>query len=200
MLFNNINFIEIQEGIYLYRNYLNTQELSYIQKLIKERKNIIWPKIKVRDSLGAPNLRLSDDIEEISFIYRRIHRELLANLPHYIEKKFGIIKMEKGDFWGVHADNNSFKDIKEKSKDYIEGEEFTLCRYPEYSMVIYLNDDYKGGEAYFKNKKFAYKPKAGDLLIYSSDEEYNHGVLKIKSGTRYTYSNLIFNEIRVPIS
>jgi hypothetical protein len=49
--------------------------------------------------------------------------------------------------------------------------------------LIYLNDDYEGGEVAFKVFKddvdfdyFIYKPKAGDVLVLPAHPPYYHGV------------------------
>ena len=55
----------------------------------------------------------------------------------------------------------------------------------KYGFVLYLNDDYTGGEIYYPKLNIEYKPKAGDLVIHPGSEEYSHGVRDIVSGERY---------------
>jgi hypothetical protein len=54
-----------------------------------------------------------------------------------------------------------------------------------YGVVLYLNDDYEGGEIYYPKLDIQYKPKAGDMIIHPGSEEYAHGVRDISNGTRY---------------
>jgi hypothetical protein len=54
-----------------------------------------------------------------------------------------------------------------------------------YGFVLYLNDDYTGGEIYYPKLNIEYKPKVGDLVIHPGSEEYSHGVRDIVSGERY---------------
>jgi hypothetical protein len=57
----------------------------------------------------------------------------------------------------------------------------------EYSSVIYLNDEYEGGEIYFPNQNFSIKPKKYSAIFFpGNDMEYLHGVSEIISGNRYT--------------
>lgn len=57
----------------------------------------------------------------------------------------------------------------------------------EYSTVIYLNDEFDGGEIYFPNKGFTYKPvKYSAVFFPGNSYEYEHGVNAITSGERYT--------------
>jgi hypothetical protein len=49
---------------------------------------------------------------------------------------------------------------------------------------IYLNDDYEGGELSFISKDIAFKPKAGDLVMFPGNFEYWYEV-KPANGSRY---------------
>ena len=55
-----------------------------------------------------------------------------------------------------------------------------------FSMILYLNDDYEGGEISFPNHGVSMKPDAGSLVIFPSQEPYLHQVHHITSGERYT--------------
>lgn len=61
-------------------------------------------------------------------------------------------------------------------------------------FVIYLNDDFQGGELIFKNKPIEFKPKRGTIIVFPGTEEYSHGVKDVLGSARYaivgfTYSN-----------
>ena len=60
--------------------------------------------------------------------------------------------------------------------------------FPWYDLatIIYLNDDYDGGELYFPNQNIQFKPKAGGAYFFPGDMNYIHGITKIESGIRYT--------------
>ena len=55
----------------------------------------------------------------------------------------------------------------------------------DFSILIYLNDDYTGGELHFPWLRFTYKPKAGDLVIFPSNHIFSHESLSIQTGTKY---------------
>jgi hypothetical protein len=52
-----------------------------------------------------------------------------------------------------------------------------------FAALIYLNDDYIGGETCFENTTI--KPKEGKLIIFCGAKQ-KHSVSKITEGTRYT--------------
>jgi 2OG-Fe(II) oxygenase superfamily len=60
--------------------------------------------------------------------------------------------------------------------------------YPDYDLgsVIYLNDEYKGGEIYFPQHNIELRPSAGNAIAFPGDEYYMHGVREITDGCRYT--------------
>jgi hypothetical protein len=55
----------------------------------------------------------------------------------------------------------------------------------EYSTMVYLNDNYAGGEIEFPEYDIAIKPRAGDIVTFPTNAMYLHAVKKIESGTRY---------------
>jgi len=54
------------------------------------------------------------------------------------------------------------------------------------SSVMYLNDDYEGGELWFPFLDLTYKPKAGDIVIFPSTYIYAHASKPITSGVKYS--------------
>jgi predicted 2-oxoglutarate/Fe(II)-dependent dioxygenase YbiX len=60
--------------------------------------------------------------------------------------------------------------------------------FPWYDIatIIYLNDDYEGGELYFPNQGIQFKPKRGAAYFFPGDMNYIHGITPIESGIRYT--------------
>lgn len=52
-----------------------------------------------------------------------------------------------------------------------------------YAAILYINDDYKDGTLFFKNKENSdFRPKPGTLLIFPGNEEYEHGVRFVGEG------------------
>lgn len=72
----------------------------------------------------------------------------------------------------------------------------------EYTITIYLNDDYVGGEIDFRffkgnfedmsgnvfekeeTPKLTYRPKPGDIIIFPSRPPYYHGVRRVEAGIK----------------
>ena len=127
---------------------------------------------------------------------REEHRHRNIHLPH-------IKKGKARDLLNYYAYKNIyFIDhlFKTKTKSW---QHMRLCRWlPKDSMVfhndraeevnnlmdfsslIYLNDNYEGGELFFENQTF--KMKALSCILFKSNETNMHGVLEVKKGKRYT--------------
>lgn len=59
------------------------------------------------------------------------------------------------------------------------------------SLVAYPNDDYEGGELYFRLQGLNIKPKAGDLFVFPSNFMYPHQAKPVISGTKYSIVTML---------
>lgn len=94
-------------------------------------------------------------------------REVKPNTSH-------AQKWEVGGFASPHSDNSDF-----------EGNP-TAFEINKYVAILYLNDDYEGGELYFPDHDISFKPNSGSLYTFPGGAENIHGVSEITNGTRYT--------------
>ena len=58
-----------------------------------------------------------------------------------------------------------------------------------WGAVIYPNNDYEGGELDYPKYKFKYKPNTGSIVFHKGNVK--HGVLSVKSGTRYSIASTL---------
>lgn len=82
-----------------------------------------------------------------------------------IGKDFAFKKYFTGSYMGPHQD--------------AYGDNAPL----RYSIVVYLNNDYEGGEINFPDHDFMIKPEAGSMVIFPSD--YRHESKLITNGNKY---------------
>lgn len=61
------------------------------------------------------------------------------------------------------------------------------------SSVMYLNDNYEGGEIEFKHSGVKLKPEAGSIIFFPSNFLYVHEVYPINSGSRYSMPHWYHN-------
>ena len=104
----------------------------------------------------------------------------------YFREKFcavhpAVRKWEKNEVQPYHMDNTELNGTVTPQMDRNKFDPFPLV---DLAAVLYINDDYKGGELTFPDLELEIKPKAGSLVVWAGSER--HGVNKIEEGNRYT--------------
>ena len=104
--------------------------------------------------------------------------DIVKRIQSFINKSFdveswpdqiGIVRWPPGSWQMTH-------------KDDVDGLERVA------GCVVFLNDDYEGGEPFYPHYGKTVKPRAGMVYAHSSDADHLHGVTQIKNKTRYTIS------------
>lgn len=142
----------------------NTED---IESLVAEGK------LEITQNWNDKNLNIWDT--EICAIVRERIRDLVFEADKkLIFSGFEIIqRMQEGVELKAHSDQSTDPSIF-------------------YAAILYINDDYNGGELYFKNFDFKIKPKAGSLMLFPGTEEYEHGVKHVGEGPiRYVLPGFI---------
>lgn len=117
-----------------------------------------------RDSENSIKLRKFIYLNMMPHILQYIEINNLKNM--YPKKDFiTISKLLPGNGMGPHQDNKS-----------INSNHF-IC-------MMYLNDNYSGGEIVFPESLISYKPEAGDIILYKAN--IVHMVNPVLSGARYS--------------
>ena len=52
-------------------------------------------------------------------------------------------------------------------------------------MLIYLSNDFEGGELSFYKLNYQIRPQAGAVVLFPSDHRYLHQAETVKKGVRY---------------
>lgn len=120
-----------------------------------------------RDQFNSPLIDLHEEIyQKLKFCIDDYARYWGINVIYY--EAFNFVKYDgEGKHFRIHADHG-----------------------PAYnctvSAVIYINDNYEGGEIQFPRlDNIIYKPKAGDIAVFPSNYIYEHASLPMVSGTKY---------------
>jgi predicted 2-oxoglutarate/Fe(II)-dependent dioxygenase YbiX len=87
-------------------------------------------------------------------------------------------------------------DLHNDSEDYIDNRLQRVCE-RDVTILLYLNDDYEGGELEFPDWSCKFKPKAGTLIAFPSYIEFSHQVRPVTSGKRYTLVSWICTNDRI---
>lgn len=87
-----------------------------------------------------------------------------------------ILRYSPGGKYDRHADADHW---------VAEAESWVRIHDRDFSVLLYLNDDYEGGELEFVHFNYKVKPKAGMVVGFPSDHRYLHAALPTLSGMRY---------------
>ena len=120
-----------------------------------------------RDEHNADLIDLHQEIyEKLKYCIDDYAKYWGINVVYY--EAFNFVKYEgSGTHFNIHADHG-----------------------PAYnctvSAVIYINDDYVGGDLKFPRlDNLVYKPRVGDIAVFPSNYIYEHASLPMESGTKY---------------
>lgn len=188
----------LNKNIFVIKNFLTEHEVTMLMKTAEETSEEAWSEhymgglrnlayrkfgrtdldnmiaeglVEVTRNWSDKNLavprRYSEDID------KRM-AEIFAFNPDIVFNGAGTIqRMPEGIALGAHVDNHSDPSI-------------------EWAAVTYLNDDYAGGELYFKHLDIRIKPSSRSLVVFPGTPEYEHGVLPVKAGpVRYVIPGFV---------
>lgn len=155
------NFITPEDAQFLMDEMLNPTETNPYPEYYKKR-------------FGGTGLPYSEKVNKVVKKYalkaNKILQELNPEEPKEIKtfKAFGCV-WNPGGFGGVHMDDQ-------------DPEMFI-----DYSSVIYLNDEFTGGQIFFPVLGFDYEPKKYSAVFFISDgDRWKHGITPVESGKRGT--------------
>lgn len=121
-------------------------------------------KFEITQNWADKNLDITK--EKISSVLQQRLGDLLKLADPSLELAgFGTLqRMQEGVELKAHTDQHTDPSIK-------------------YAAILYINDDYKDGTLFFKNKENSdLRPKPGTLLVFPGNEEYEHGVRFVGEG------------------
>lgn len=159
-------FIEMINSLKLHKGQIvSHNEGDTLREDVRSAKTCTLPRTKIVESLR-----------------RRV--EDLCNSTPYSSEGCSAIKYEQGDFFTLHCDY-----FHHYNKELIER---PVAMNRVKTAVIYLNDDFEGGETSFPFIDTIIKPKRGKLIAWRNGEpsganfeESQHAGELVKSGTKY---------------
>lgn len=195
--FNGIKVENQALGLDVYKNVFSADQIKrYIDSLennLKPDSRYFWNEARVTNS--ETPIKKARDCVDFKMNYASLggsQNQENAELWQTYDEIYNALKSCVDDYcryWGI---NVTYYEVFNFVKYEGEGKEFKIHADdgPAYkaavSAVIYLNDDYEGGEIAFpRMDNLVIKPSLGDIAIFPSNYIYEHASLPIKSGTKY---------------
>mgnify|MGYP003350451936 CR=1 FL=1 len=109
------------------------------------------------------------------YLDNKLNAERTRVCEEYFGKKFKLLNpnmtfWKEGHEMSPHSDYGGVNEFPER----------------EYASIIYLKDDFEGGELYIPELNFENKPKKGQLVCFQGGKMM-HGVRMVTKGTRLTH-------------
>ena len=187
---NNFIFEEITDEILWVKNFLTKDDLDFVLKIIEESKQEDWEveylsnlknfclqkfgrddvenlvaegKFEITQNWSDKNLNIKHH-EKQNIFYERLQTMVNNSDPSLILSGLATIqRMQEGVELKSHTDQHTDPSIR-------------------YATILYINEDYQGGELFFPNLDISLKPNPGDMLFFPGDEKHEHGVRHVKEG------------------
>jgi len=165
---------------------------------VNKTKSQTWHPWKYRD--GKPdesffclqkNFLPVEQINEKDFFYNElssIANRLFPPLDIFIDKYKEIYP-----FLNIRSRDDEMRVLKYEKAGFLPGHTDQGVSTRCVSVLIYLNDDYEGGNIVFPNSKVSLKPEAGSMLFFPSNFLYVHEIEPIVSGIKYSLPNWYHN-------
>lgn len=187
---NKFSFTEITDELISVANFLTDDELDFIWSKIKSATQEDWEieymsnlknfclekfgrddvdnlvaegKFEITQNWVDKNLNISNN-QKYQVFYERLNSLVKKADPTLELSGLATIqRMQPGVELKSHTDQHTDPSIR-------------------YAAILYINDDYKDGELFFKNLDLKLRPKPKSLLIFPGNEKYEHGVETVSDG------------------
>lgn len=144
---------------------------SFDWDITENAQNNEWPRVAVEPNFSKAHMLADEIINLIEPDYiqaLQVWADLTNNtMPEYITRNYCLRRYRPGAAMGVHIDRNT--DNPDNTMDW--------------TGLLYLNDDYEGGEIYFPGTDTRLSPSAGSILFLPCLLE--HSCLEITEGHKY---------------
>ena len=149
----------LMEDTYVVHNFLQNEECAY---LISEWENTV--ETSGDDEIWAHRTKYSANLQDIP---GRVLVEAQRTLPGATMSDPHLVRWQTGESMPMHADHAN-------------------GQFPErdWTAVIFLNDDYEGGQHYFEEGEI--EPERGMLILHKGGTRL-HGVREVSGCNRYTF-------------
>lgn len=158
---------KLHDEVYELEGFVSDEELESVLALISNTTEEEWYGDSVTPQYDFWKGKVISVItKEITSINQRIASLFSSEI---VPTGINISRYKDGDKIGPHRDNY---------------DDFSGAQGISYGIIIYWNDNYRGGELYYKELNLIYKPKPGSLLLHSGEIEHE-SLPVIGDGERY---------------
>ena len=166
----------LKKNVVVIENFISEKDCKFVVDSIDDI--IIWGSNTIQGIPDKVSRNFYDKPDAFNILKQamdKLQNEIEMHFGRPLKEGFpGIREWNVGEYQPLHADGEDPEGHPNEA--YIV----------DYGSVIYLNDDYEGGEIYFPDQDIDFKPRAGTVVFFPSNNMFIHGVREITNGKRYT--------------
>lgn len=174
-------------NIFVFKNFIKKEYALELIDLAVNATNEEWSKYNYTDRNEYDEWDDRILILDSCNNFDEYKRQIVFNLFNKIKKEVDIILNK--DIYEYTGFNTIYRAVSgqlmKTHSDSGLGPRF------KYGIVLYLNDDYEGGEIFYPNVGVEFKPDAYSLVLHPAHEAYRHGVKEVFNGTRYSMTSFL---------
>lgn len=183
-----MNSKEIAPGIELWENFLTDDEHEYLINTCRSLSQEDWEATynnQFQYNLNRDGKEPNDEWKDRIYQFPKDHPIIQS-----INKKINNFVKKEGEYPGLlsRAQRHYPGSFLNEHYDAIQSPALS------HAIVLYLNDDYTGGELYFKKFNIEFRPPVKSLIKFPSTEDYAHGIKIVGDGSdRFVLTTFIWN-------
>lgn len=185
-----MNKVYVDENIYYIENFINPKDLIVFIEALNGNDQY--------ESIDGSGPHVSNMFFHDSEINRLWINKYIPRIDKHIVDDGDFYINENNPLWIIdYKENFAFSDQSPKAEDaswifppHADADDTynSLNKNLTKGWVIYLTDQYDGGELVYIHKGISLKPKAGTIVVHPGTKEYQHGVKKFSNGKRIIIS------------
>jgi hypothetical protein len=193
---------DLGNGIWVYKGLIK-KEIDVINRIESNLKPVgntsgyAWQPAYVGYKELMPEYRDCNDFKFKKTDIENDKSQTSLNLQSLWQDLYDVKLPAVQDYSGMYNINNlkyweAFNFIKYgPGQHFMEHHDHGFSYNCTLSLVAYPNDDYEGGELYFRLQNLKVKADAGDLFIFPSNFMYPHQAMPVTSGTKYSIVTML---------
>jgi hypothetical protein len=166
-----------EDNIVIIDNFLSKETMYILNNFIREKTYGM-----AEDFNYLSKKMFKDENPEIFKIFVDLEKKIPKYINEYL-KNFNI-QIEEKPLFNMSFASRIPNTRMEEHFDYNPEEIGNGNIRANMTALMYINDDYSGGELFFPTQHLTYKPELGSLVIFPSN--YLHGVLECMGNSRYS--------------
>lgn len=174
-----MSLVELVPGkLWEYENFLSTKEINVLIEAATAATEEDWYGLNRHESHWYDGRSL-----------------VIHHLPAFYDTTRNIVSRLRELFTGQTTDIEIGTIVRNSELVRAATSNFHKDNFPEenadckYGILLYLNDDFDGGELCYPDLGVEYKPKPGALIVHYAGNL--HGVASVSNGTRYSMASFV---------